>query len=167
MSEAQDRQRGAELFVNLLNSVERMGHQLQETGKDLNEIRSDFKITSNSVRDASNAFTSNKTTFFVYGALCGLLVGISGGLFGYTIGTKSTWARAESAGYQKAVDTNAAASWANTESGIMARKLDGVGALQPVATCNVKGFGVEKGDGGSRWCVIGGADGQTYGWQIP
>ncbi len=68
------------------------------------------------------------------------------------------------------MDEKAAAAWANTPSGRMAFALDQNGSLAMLATCNNKGWQVEKRQG-HRICfpyaVPDGASGTVYGWTLP
>jgi len=103
----------------------------------------------------------------IWTALCTALLVCAGWLIGYWVGHSDGWTSGDASGYRQAIATNAAASWANTKSGVMAKRLDEMGNLQPLAACNLPGFSIEKGEKGSRWCVVAGKDGQFHGWALP
>lgn len=103
----------------------------------------------------------------IWTALCAALLVSGGWLASFWVGRHDGWAAGQVAGRQEALTANAAASWANTASGKMAKQLDDLGNLQPLATCNVPGFSIQKGEKGVRWCVVAGTDGQFHGWAMP
>ena len=65
------------------------------------------------------------------------------GVGGYWKGASDTRAVAEADGYRRAIDANAAASWANTPSGKLAFRLDQTGVLQAIADCTLCGYAVQ------------------------
>jgi len=101
------------------------------------------------------------------GALAGfaLLVPIAGG-YGYYLGNGA----GEASGYARARDEVAAASWANTTNGKLARRIDQASeqTIPAIAACpKDHGWKREKRDG-AYWCFGANADAKSYsGWRLP
>ena len=101
------------------------------------------------------------------GALAGfaLLVPIAGG-YGYYLGNGA----GEASGYARARDEVAAASWANTTNGKLARQLDQASeqTIPAIAACpEERGWHSEKANG-RRWCYgFSSATKMTHGWVLP
>jgi hypothetical protein len=81
--------------------------------------------------------------------------------WGYTIGN--------TAGYARALDVREASSWAATELGQDAYKLDQNGDLRSIVHCDRDGWTIEQShDGKERLCVVHPThDGNIYGWYLP
>lgn len=101
------------------------------------------------------------------GALAGfaLLVPLSLG-YGYHLGNGA----GEAEGYARARDETAAASWANTANGKLARRIDQASeqTIPAIAACpKDHGWKREKRDG-AYWCFGANPDAKTYsGWLLP
>jgi len=117
--------------------------------------------------EAAEAFAVSKPRLMIWTSLCAFLLVSGGWLAAFWVGRHDGWAAGQVTGRQEALTANAAASWANTASGKMAKQLDDLGNLQPLATCNIPGFSIQKGEKGVRWCVVAGTDGQFHGWSLP
>jgi hypothetical protein len=81
--------------------------------------------------------------------------------WGYTIGN--------TAGYARALDVKEASSWAATEPGQAAYKLDQNGDLRSLVHCDRDGWTIERSrDGKERLCVVHPThNGNIYGWYLP
>lgn len=94
-----------------------------------------------------------------------LLVPIAGG-YGYYLGNGA----GEAQGYARARDETAAASWANTANGRLARRIDQASeqTIPAIAACpKDHGWKREKHDG-AYWCFGANPDAKTYsGWLLP
>lgn len=169
MSDA--RAEGRKFFTDLQNSLKEAQDNFSELAEEQREqcqtIRDTAEKASRIAVEASEAFSSSKSRLMIWTALCAALLVSGGWLAGYWLGHSDGWASGDAHGYRQAVASNAAASWANTTSGKLAKKLDDEAILQPLATCNLSGFSVQKADNGVRWCVITGARGQFHGWAMP
>lgn len=101
------------------------------------------------------------------GALAGfaLLVPIAAG-YGYYLGNGA----GEAQGYARARDETAAASWANTTNGKLARRIDQASeqTIPAIAACpKDHGWKREKRDG-AYWCFGANPDAKSYsGWLLP
>src|SRR3546814_6735581 len=94
-----------------------------------------------------------------------LLVPIAGG-YGYYLGNGA----GEAQGYARARDETAAASWANTTNGKLARRIDQASeqTIPAIAACpKDHGWKREKRDG-AYWCFGANPDAKSYtGWLLP
>lgn len=164
-------ERGQQLFADLLETMQRTTATMErldaEQKNQCRTIEQAAEKASKTAEDAAEAFAVSKPRLMIWTALCAALLVCAGWLTGYWVGHRDGWASGDASGYRQAVEANAAASWANTPSGVMAKYLDEMGNLQPLAACNLPGFSIEKGERGSRWCVVVGKDGQFHGWSIP
>lgn len=115
--------------------------------------------------EAGDTFTASKRRLMIWTALSAALLVCGGWIAGYWLGHHDGWATGHDVGREAALDANAAASWANTRSGIAGKRLDDAGSLQSLASCSVEGFTAETDDKGGHWCLIRGADGKTRGWR--
>jgi hypothetical protein len=94
-------------------------------------------------------------------AVCGMMM-ISGAIYwGYRLG--------KAQGYARALDTNAAASWAATNLGQAAYKMDQNGDLRSLVECDRTGWNIQRSkDGKRKVCVVHSQDdGSIYGWYLP
>ena len=92
---------------------------------------------------------------------------LAAGAVGYLLGRSSGWDAGQAAGYAKAADEKAAASWANSEDGRLAWAMDRSGSLVALAGCASPGWQTER-RGGRRVCYPRPAkDGSLYGWALP
>ena len=164
-------ERGQQLFADLLETMQRTTATMErldaEQKNQCRTIEQAAEKASKTAEDAAEAFAVSKPRLMTYAALCALMLVCVGWLVGGWMMYRSGWATGDANGYKRAIEANAAASWANTKSGVMAKRLDEMGNLQPLAACNLPGFSIEKGEKGSRWCVVVGKDGQFHGWAIP
>jgi len=164
-------ERGQQLFADLLETMQRTTATMErldaEQKNQCRTIEQAADRASKTAEDAAEAFAVSKPRLMIWTALCAALLVCGGWLIGYWVGHRDGWASGDASGYRQAIAANAAASWANTKSGVMAKRLDEMGNLQPLAACNLPGFSIEKGEKGSRWCVVAGKDGQFHGWALP
>jgi len=164
-------ERGQQLFADLLETMQRTTATMErldaEQKNQCRTIEQAADRASKTAQDAAEAFAVSKPRLMIWTALCAALLVCGGWLIGYWVGHRDGWASGDASGYRQAIAANAAASWANTKSGVMAKRLDEMGNLQPLAACNLPGFSIEKGEKGSRWCVVAGKDGQFHGWALP
>ena len=80
--------------------------------------------------------------------------------WGYRIGTAS--------GYARALDVKIASSWAATDMGRAAYRLDQSGDLRAIVQCDRDGWKITRGREGQKIChVETNSNGQTFGWFIP
>ena len=97
---------------------------------------------------------------------CSALVAVGGFAGGYELGH----AAGDDAGYARARDEVAAASWANTDNGKLAHQLDQASeqTIPAIAGCpKDRGWKREKRDG-AYWCFGANPDGKPYtGWLLP
>jgi len=164
-------ERGQQLFADLLETMQRTTATMErldaEQKNQCRIIEQAADKASQTAEDAAEAFASSKPRLMILTALCAAMLVCAGWLVGYWVGHHDGWASGDASGYRQAIASNAAASWANTKSGVMAKRLDEMGNLQPLAACNLPGFSIENGEKGSRWCVVAGKDGQFHGWALP
>lgn len=164
-------ERGFQLFTDLQETMLRTTATMErldaEQKNQCRTIEQAAEKASKTAEDAAEAFAVSKPRLMIWTALCAALLVCAGWLIGYWVGHRDGWASGDASGYRQAIAANAAASWANTKSGVMAKHLDEMGNLQPLAACNLPGFSIEKGEKGSRWCVVAGKDGQFHGWALP
>ena len=164
-------ERGQQLFADLLETMQRTTATMErldaEQKNQCRIIEQAADKASKTAEDAAEAFAVSKPRLMIWTALCAALLVCVGWFVGGWMMYRSGWATGDANGYKRAIEANAAASWANTPSGVMAKHLDEMGNLQPLAACNLPGFSIEKGERGSRWCVVVGKDGQFHGWELP
>jgi len=94
-------------------------------------------------------------------AVAGMVI-VSGAFYwGYNTGN--------SMGYARALDVKLASSWAATDIGKAAYRLDQSGDLRAIVQCDRGGWKVERSrDGKQKICVVyPTADGETFGWYLP
>lgn len=94
-------------------------------------------------------------------AVVGMIL-IAGAFYcGYAIGNR--------AGYARSLDVREASSWAATELGQDAYKLDQNGDLQAIVHCDRDGWTVERSrNGNEKLCVVHpSGNGGIYGWYLP
>jgi hypothetical protein len=88
---------------------------------------------------------------------------LTGGVFywGYDVGNRS--------GYARAVDVKAASSWAASDLGQGAYKLDLTGDLRSLIRCDRAGWTIERNHSGkNRLCIVHpDTDGVIHGWDVP
>jgi len=154
-----------QLERNLTAASTKMEKLAQEQKKQCETIKDAAEKASQTAIDASEAFAVSKPRLMALVALCAAILVCAGWLVGGWMMYRSGWATGDANGYQRAIGANAAASWANTRSGIAGKRLDDAGSLQSLASCSVEGFTVENDDKGGHWCLIRGADGKTRGWR--
>ena len=95
---------------------------------------------SKTAEDAAEAFAVSKPRLMTYAALCALMLVCVGWFVGGWMMYRSGWATGDANGYKRAIEANAAASWANTPSGQLALEMDKDGLLQPLAHCHLPGY---------------------------
>jgi len=156
-----------QLERNLTAASTKMEKLAQEQKKQCETIKDAAEKASQTAIDASKAFAVSKPRLMAWTALCAALLVSAGVLSGLLIGKHSGLETGSALGYRQAVDANAAASWANTKSGMAGKKLDDLGVLQALSTCSISGFYTDTNDHNERWCLIRGTDGKLRGWRIP
>lgn len=165
------RAEGKKLFTDLQTSLKDAQSAFTglaaEQKQQCQTIRDAAEKASRTAVEASEAFAVSKPRLMIWTALCAALLVSGGWLAAFWVGRHDGWAAGQVNGRQEALTANAAVSWANTASGKMAKQLDDLGNLQPLATCNVPGFSIQKGEKGVHWCVVAGSDGQYHGWAMP
>jgi len=164
-------ERGQQLFADLLETMQRTTATMErldaEQKNQCRTIEQAAKKASKTAEDAAEAFAVSKPRLMILTALCAAMLVCAGWLIGYWVGHSDGWSSGDARGYRQAIAANAAASWANTASGKVAKKMDDLGNLQALGTCNIPGFSIQKGENGTRWCVVAGKDGQFHGWVLP
>lgn len=169
MNEAQAE--GLKVFRDLQNSLKEAQTAFTtlafEQKSQCSTIVEAAETASRMAVEASEAFAVSKPRLMALTALCAFLLASGGWLGGYWLGRHDGWQAGHIRGVQESLAVNAAASWANTPSGKMARRLDEIGNLQPLASCNIPGFSIQKGEKDIRWCVTAGPDRQFHGWALP
>ena len=162
-------ERGQQLFADLLETMQRTTATMErldaEQKNQCRTIEQAAEKASKTAEDAAEAFAVSKPRLMTYAALCAVILVCVGWLVGGWMMYRSGWATGDANGYQRAIGADAAASWANTRSGIAGKRLDDAGSLQSLASCSVEGFTAETDDKGGHWCLIRGADGKTRGWR--
>ena len=165
------RAEGKKLFTDLQTSLKDAQSTFTglaaEQKQQCQTIMDAAEKASRTAVEASEAFAVSKPRLMIWTALCAALLVSGGWLAAFWVGRHDGWAAGMVSGRQEALTDNAAASWSNTASGKMAKRLDDLGNLQPLATCNIPGFSIQKGEKGTRWCVVAGTDGQFHGWSLP
>ena len=169
MNEAQTE--GLKVFKDLQNSLKEAQTAFtilaSEQKSQCDTITEAAETASRMAVEASEAFAVSKPRLMALTAMCAFLLASGGWLGGYWLGRHDGWQAGHVSGIQESLTETAATSWANTPSGKIGRQLDEVGNLQPLATCNIPGFTIQKGEKGTRWCVITGPDQQFHGWALP
>lgn len=164
-------ERGEQLFADLLETMQRTTATMErldaEQKNQCRTIENAAEKASQTAIDASEAFAVSKPRLMLWTALCAAILVCGGWLAGYWTGHHDGWVTGHDVGRETALDANAAASWANTRSGIAGRRLDDLDSLQSLASCSVEGFIMQTDDKNGRWCLIRAADGKTRGWRIP
>ena len=165
------RAEGKKLFTDLQASLKDAQSTFTglaaEQKQQCQTIKDAAEKASRTAIEASEAFAASKPRLMIWTALCAVMLVFGGWLAAYWVGRHDGWAAGQVNGRQEALTDNAAVSWANTPSGKMAQRLDNLGNLQPLATCNIPGFSIQKGEKGIRWCVVAGTDRQFHGWSLP
>ena len=154
-----------QLERNLTAASTKMEKLAQEQKNQCVTIKDAAEKASQTAIDASEAFAVSKPRLMIWTAICAALLVSGGWIAGYWLGHRDGWATGHDVGREAALDANAAASWANTRSGIAGKRLDDAGSLQSLASCSVEGFTAETDDKGGHWCLIRGDDGKTRGWR--
>ena len=169
MSDA--RTEGKKLFMDLQSSLKDAQSAFTglaaEQNRQCQTIRDAAEKASRTAVEASEAFAVSKPRLMIWTALCAALLVSVGWLAAFWVGRHDGWAAGQIAGRQEALTANAAASWANTASGKLAKQLDDPGNLQPLAPCPLPGSSLHKGEKGVRCCVVVGTDGQFHRWSMP
>jgi len=164
-------ERGQQLFADLLETMQRTTATMErldaEQKNQCRTIEQAAEKASKTAEDAAEAFAVSKPRLMIWTALCAAMLVCAGWLIGYWVGHRDGWASGDASGYRQAITANADASWANTTSGKLGKRLDEIGMLQALATCNIPGFSIQNSESGSRWCVVVSKDGQSRGWAIP
>lgn len=164
-------ERGFQLFTDLQETMLRTTATMErldaEQKNQCRTIEQAAQKASKTAEDAAEAFAVSKPRLMILTALCAAMLVCAGWLIGYWVGHSDGWSSGDAIGYRQAIAANAAASWANTASGKVAKRMDDLGNLQALGTCNIPGFSIQKGENGTRWCVVAGKDGQFHGWALP
>lgn len=156
-----------QLERNLTAASTKMEKLAKEQQKQCETIKDAAGKASQTAIEASEAFAASKPRLMTWTAICAALLVSAGVLAGLLMGKHSGFATGDAHGYRQAIDANAAASWANTKSGIVGKKLDDLGVLQALSTCSISGFQTDTNDRNERWCLVRGTDGKLRGWRIP
>ena len=107
---------------------------------------------------ASAVAIKSAAKWVIGGVILSGLLTISAGWIGYTKGNEA----GKTDGYARSKNEVAAASWANTEEGLLARQLAEAGSITALATCDEKlGWKLEK-----KFCYPLATEKGTYGWKI-
>lgn len=116
--------------------------------------------------EASETFAAARPRLMLWTALSTALLLSAAGFACYWVGHQDGLKVGYAAGHEQALDENAAASWANTYSGKVARRLDDRGDIQRIAQCNFNGFKVISNNHNVPWCVVKVGD-EYQGWRMP
>lgn len=116
--------------------------------------------------EASETFAAARPRLMLWTALSTALLLSAAGLACYWVGHRDGWQTGYVIGRDQALNENAAASWANTYSGKVAKRLDDRGDIQRIAQCNFNGFKVISNDHNVPWCVVKVGD-EYQGWRMP
>ncbi|WP_215747892.1 DUF4291 domain-containing protein, partial [Gluconobacter sp. P1C6_b] len=124
-------ERGQQLFADLLETMQRTTATMErldaEQKNQCRTIEQAAEKASKTAEDAAEAFAVSKPRLMTYTALCAVILVCVGWLVGGWMMYRSGWATGDANGYRRAIEANAAASWANTKSGVMAKRLDEMG----------------------------------------
>lgn len=137
-------ERGQQLFADLLETMQRTTATMErldaEQKNQCRIIEQAADKASKTAEDAAEAFAVSKPRLMTYAALCALMLVCVGWFVGGWMMYRSGWATGDANGYKRAIEANAAASWANTPSGQLALEMDKDGLLQPLAHCHLPGY---------------------------
>ena len=137
-------ERGFQLFTDLQETMLRTTATMErldaEQKNQCRIIEQAAEKASKTAEDAAEAFAVSKPRLMTYAALCALMLVCVGWFVGGWMMYRSGWATGDANGYKRAIEANAAASWANTPSGQLALEMDKDGLLQPLAHCHLPGY---------------------------
>ena len=137
-------ERGQQLFADLLETMQRTTATMErldaEQKNQCRIIEQAADKASKTAEDAAEAFAASKPRLMTYAALCALMLVCVGWFVGGWMMYRSGWATGDANGYKRAIEANAAASWANTPSGQLALEMDKAGLLQPLGRCHLPGY---------------------------
>jgi hypothetical protein len=176
---------GVRAFLALTTAVNGLGSRLtgfeEGLGRDVaaaSLAASTAQISASAAKEAAEALKtaaaelgeaakSRAASLSAWTILAVAAAVLTAGAAGYRLGHSAGWDAGNAAGYAAAKDEKAAASWANTTAGVLARALDEAGSLGVLARCDRPGWKAEKREG-HRLCIPYAAKDQTvWGWVIP
>jgi hypothetical protein len=147
--------RAGEYAVNNARESSRLA-QIESAAKFQVELSGAVAKTLNQV--ASAVAIKSAAKWVVAGVILSGLLTVSTGWISYAKGREA--GKAE--GYSRSKNEVAAASWANSEEGLLARQLAEAGSISVLATCDEKlGWKLEK-----NICYPLATAAGTYGWKI-
>jgi len=137
-------ERGQQLFADLLETMQRTTATMErldaEQKNQCRTIEQAAEKASKTAEDAAEAFAVSKPRLMILVALCAAMLVCVGWFVGGWMMYRDGLATGDANGYKRAIEANAAASWANTPSGQLALEMDKAGLLQLLGRCHLPGY---------------------------